>query len=191
VATLVARVAPPSEVFAAVVSQVGRLLPADLVHMIHYEPDDMVTVVAAWAASGDHLPVGITQRLAEGRNVSTLVWQTGKPARLGSYADATGSITDAMRALRIRSSVGCPIRVEGRLWGVMIASSQQPEPLPANTESRMAEFIELVATAIANANSRAELAASRTRIVAAPTKAASASNATCTTVSSSGWCRWR
>jgi signal transduction histidine kinase len=166
VATLVAHGAPPADVFAAVVEELGRLLPADLVHMTCYEPDDTVTVAAAWATRGDHLPVSTPQRL-EGRNVSGVVWRTGRPARLDSYAEATGPLADAMRTLGIRSSVGCPIWVEGRLWGVMIVSSTQPEALPANTESRMAEFIELVATAIANANSRAELAASRKRIVAA------------------------
>ena len=166
VATLVAHGAPPADVFAAVVEELGRLLPADLVHMVCYQPDNTVTVVAAWAASGNQLPVSSRQRL-DGHNISALVWQTGQPARLDSYAQAHGPLADAVRALGIRSSVGCPIPVEGRLWGVMIASSKQPAPLPANTESRMAEFTELVATAIANTNSRAELAASRKRIVAA------------------------
>jgi signal transduction histidine kinase len=55
--------------------------------------------------------------------------------------------------------------VEGRLWGTAAANSKQPEPLPADTEARIANFTDLVATAIANANSRAELAASRARIV--------------------------
>ena len=166
VATLVAHGAPPADVFAAVVEELGQLLPADLLHMLCYEPDNTVTVVASSVANGDHLPVSSPWHL-EGRNVAALVWQTGQPARLDNYAQASGPLADAARALEIRSAAGCPILVEGRLWGVMIASSTQPTPLPAHTESRMAEFIELVATAIANADSRAELAASRKRIVAA------------------------
>jgi signal transduction histidine kinase len=168
VATLVAHRAPQAEVFAAVAGEVGRLLPADLAHMVRYEPDDTVTRVAAWGRRGEHVPVGAHQR-PEGDSVSALVRQTGRPARVDDYdvADAPGPIADAIRALGIRSSVGCPILVEGRPWGVMIASSTQPEPLPASTESRMTDFTELVATAIANANSRAELAASRQRVVAA------------------------
>ena len=67
--------------------------------------------------------------------------------------------------------MGTPIVVEGRLWGVMAAGSMRPEPMPAGVEVRLAEFTELVATAIANADSRAELAASRRRIVAASDEA--------------------
>jgi CHASE3 domain sensor protein/GAF domain-containing protein len=168
VATLVAHRAPQAEVFAAVAEEVGRLLPADLVHMVRYEPDDTLTEVAAWGRRGDHVPIG-THLRPEGRSVSALVRQTGRPARVDGYdfADAPGPIADAVQALGIRSSVGCPILVEGRPWGAIIASSTKLEPLPASTESRMADFTELAATAIANANSRAELAASRQRVVAA------------------------
>ena len=66
----------------------------------------------------------------------------------------------------MRSTVGCPITVEGRLWGLIGVSSSRPEPLPADTEARLTDFAELAATAIANAEARAELAASRARIVA-------------------------
>ena len=65
-----------------------------------------------------------------------------------------------------RSAVGAPITVEGRLWGVLAVGSKSERPLPLETEQRLAEFTELVATAIANAESRAELEASRARIVA-------------------------
>jgi signal transduction histidine kinase len=63
--------------------------------------------------------------------------------------------------------VGAPIVVDQRLWGVMIASSKEDRPLPADTESRIAAFTELVATAISNTEARSEVAASRARIVAA------------------------
>jgi signal transduction histidine kinase len=62
--------------------------------------------------------------------------------------------------------VGCPIVVAGRLWGVIAASTRREEPFPADTEAQIGEFTELVATAIANAQAHAELAASRARIVA-------------------------
>jgi signal transduction histidine kinase len=68
--------------------------------------------------------------------------------------------------LGIRASVGCPIVVGGRLWGVVAASTRREEPFPPGTEAQIAEFTELVATAIANAEAKAELAASRARIVA-------------------------
>jgi GAF domain-containing protein len=59
------------------------------------------------------------------------------------------------------SAVGTPLRVDGRLWGVIIAGSTTEQPLPSETEARPADFTELVAMAIANAESRAELIASR------------------------------
>ena len=71
------------------------------------------------------------------------------------------------RGTGIRSAVATPIIVEGRLWGLIAAGSTLEQPLPADTEARLASFTELVATAIANAESRAELIASRARIVAA------------------------
>jgi signal transduction histidine kinase len=164
VATLVARGVPPAEVFAAVAEEVGRLLGADSAHIARYEPDDTVTVVAGWSREGEHLPVGTRHTLA-GTNLAAAVLRTGRAARVDSYTDAPGALATSLRQLGIRSSVGYPITVEGRLWGTAAANSKQPEPLPADTEARIANFTDLVATAIANANSRAELAASRARIV--------------------------
>ena len=66
----------------------------------------------------------------------------------------------------MRSAVGVPISVEGQLWGLMNVYSTHEERLPESTEARLAGFTELVATAIANAEARAALTASRARIVA-------------------------
>jgi signal transduction histidine kinase len=166
VATLVARGVPPEEVFAAVVEEVGRLLSADYAAMGRYEPDAAVSFVAGAGRTGRPIPVGGRWSLG-GKNVATLVFETGRPARIDSYADADGPVGGTARELGLGSSVGTPVIVEGRLWGVMFASSTPEQPLPAETEARLASFTELVATAIANAQSRAELVASRARIVAA------------------------
>jgi signal transduction histidine kinase len=85
---------------------------------------------------------------------------------MDSYSDASGAVGLDAREVGFRSGVGTPIAVEGRLWGIMVAASSLEQPLPADTEARLASFTDLVATAIANAESRAELAASRARIVA-------------------------
>jgi signal transduction histidine kinase/PAS domain-containing protein len=66
-----------------------------------------------------------------------------------------------------QSSIDAPIVVDGRLWGIITAASTRPDMPPTATESRIAAFAELLGTAIAMANSRAELTASRARIVAA------------------------
>jgi signal transduction histidine kinase len=95
------------------------------------------------------------------------VLRTGRPARADSTEHAPALIAALARQLAVTSTVATPIIVEGRLWGGMSVSSKQPEPLPPDTESRIADFAELVATAIANAEARTELAASRSRVVAA------------------------
>jgi signal transduction histidine kinase len=84
-----------------------------------------------------------------------------------SYENASGPAAALGRELGLRSSVGAPIVVDQRLWGVMIVSSKHDRPLPVDTESRIAAFTELVATAISNTEAREEVAASRARIVAA------------------------
>jgi signal transduction histidine kinase len=166
VATLVARGAPPEEVFAAVTEEVERLLRLDTASMSRYEDDGTQTVVAISGRLRDAFPLGQRWKLG-GRNVSTLVFETGRPARLNSYTDATGTLGVTLRELGVRQAFGAPIIVEGRLWGAMSGSSAAEHPLPADTEARLVSFTELVATAVANAESRAALAASRARIVAA------------------------
>jgi PAS domain S-box-containing protein len=167
VATLVARGAPPDELFAAVAGEVGRLLPVDFAGMGRYEPDGAMTTVANWSRAGGFFPQVGSRWMLGGENVSTIVFETGRPARVDSYADASGEIGVASRDTGFGSAVGTPILVEGRLWGVVAAISGQEHALLPDAEERLARFTELLATAIANAESRAELAASRARVVAA------------------------
>jgi signal transduction histidine kinase len=166
VATLVARTVSPAEVFATVTREVGLLSGADLARMERYESDGTVTGVAAWSTR-DELELAVGTRFAlEGTSIAALVRQTSGPVRVDSFARASGPFAQEARALGIRSSIGCPIVVAGRLWGVIAASSKGEAPFPVDTESQIAEFTELVATAIANAESRSELTASRARVVA-------------------------
>jgi signal transduction histidine kinase len=166
VATLVARGVPPGETFDAVTREVGLLSGADLARMERYEPDGTVTGVAGWSRHEEQLAVG-TRFVLEGASIAALTRETGGPVRVDSFAEASGPIAEEARAVGIRSSVGTPIFVAGRLWGVIAASSMSDMPFAPETESQMAEFTELVATAIANAENQEELRASRARIVAA------------------------
>jgi signal transduction histidine kinase len=109
-------------------------------------------------------PVGSSWPLT-GDNVVTMIFGTGRPARIDGYANASGPLGATAQARGLGSGVGTPVIVEGRLWGMM--AGYAADLLPADTEARLASFTELVATAIANAESRAALAASRARIVAA------------------------
>ena len=166
VATLVARAVPPEEVFAAVTAEAGRLLTADVAALTRYDPDGTEIVLGAWADTGAP-PVAVGTRVAlGGRDVSSLVFQTSRSARIDGYADATGPIAEVAREGGVRASAGVPISVAGRLWGVIVVSFTHEEVLPADTEARLVGFTELAATAVANAQAQAELAASRARIVA-------------------------
>jgi signal transduction histidine kinase len=154
----------PSQVVEAVTREVGLLSGADLARMERYEVDGTVTGVAAWSKEDAQLAVG-TRFALEGVSIASLVLQTGRPVRVDSFEDAAGPIAQEARALGIRSSVGCPITVGGRIWGVIAASTKSQAPFPVDTEARIGEFTELVATAISNAESRAQLTASRARLV--------------------------
>jgi signal transduction histidine kinase len=166
VATLVARGAAPEEVVAAVVAEVGRLLSVDFANMGRYEPEGTLTIVAGWGKAVETFPVG-SHWILEGHNLSTIVFETGRPARIDGYADASGPVGVAARDTGFRTAVATPILIEGGLWGVVIAGSTLEQPVPADTEARLAQFTELVATTVANAEGRAALAASRARIVGA------------------------
>jgi PAS domain S-box-containing protein len=166
VATLVARGVAPAEVFDAVVTEMHLLLGAGTASLQRYEPDGMITTIAIRGQRGpEEFPVGARYTL-EGDSVTIAVRRTGRPERRDSFEGPPGSIADQVNRLGIRSAAGAPIIVEGRLWGVISVGWRQPRPL-ADIGDRMAQFTELVATAISNAQARADLATSRARIVAA------------------------
>ena len=153
VATLVARETQPEDVFAAVANEVGRLLSVDIANVIRYEFDDTVTLMAS---AGNRIPVGSRWPLG-GTTLAPIVLKTRRPVRVDNYAEVTGELAEDLRKQGIRSSVATPIIVEGRVWGQMVTSSSQEQPLPPDTEARLASFTELVATAIANTEARMEV----------------------------------
>jgi signal transduction histidine kinase len=165
VATLVARAVPPGEIFSAVATEVGRLVGADDTAVVRFEPDGTAIVVVGL---GEDRPSVGTRWRADDVSAITRVWRTGHSARVDDdlWKEAPGPLPDTLRRLHVRSVAASPIVVEGRLWGALSVATTHA-PLPADTEQRMADFTDLVATAMANAESRAELAASRVRIVTA------------------------
>ncbi|HEY6771119.1 MAG TPA: GAF domain-containing protein, partial [Solirubrobacterales bacterium] len=155
VATLVAEAVQPTEVFAAVAREVGILLDVDSTYVAQFHSGGTVVSVGGWSADSAHLPVGTAMPL-EGTSVTGMVYESGRPERLDSYEGVRGGIAETVRNLGLKSSVGAPIVVDGELWGVMIASSTGEATLPADTESRVARFTQLAATAISNTQSRNE-----------------------------------
>jgi GAF domain-containing protein len=163
---LVAGGASPEAVFAAVTKEVCRVLPVEFAVLGRDDHDGSGTIVACSSGLGERFPVG-SRWTPTGKNLTTIVLERGSSARIDGYADASGEVGLAAREAGVHSSVGTPIVVEGQPWGVVIAGSSGDAPLPPDTEARLASFTELVATAIANAESHAQLVASRARIVAA------------------------
>jgi signal transduction histidine kinase len=154
-------------VFSAVAAELARVLVVQHASVWRYAPDGAATLLAASDEPGaKKMPVGDRFTL-EGDNLAAMVLHTGRPARMDSLDEAAGSAAARIRELGIRAAVAAPIIVDGHLWGVASVASLRPEPLPADTETRVGDFADLAATAIANAESRTELTASRKRIVAA------------------------
>ncbi|UGT65262.1 histidine kinase [Nocardia asteroides] len=173
VATLVAARADPGAVFPAVAAELADELGVEHVTLLRFHPDGTGEVLAArddaavgTAAEGltvgERLPLG-------GTNVSTLVAETGAPALL-DYAGATGPIADRLGARGIRSGIGVPITVEDRPWGSIVVGATE-RAAPEGLALRLADFADLVATAVYNAESRAALTRSRARVIAAADQA--------------------
>jgi signal transduction histidine kinase len=167
-ATIVANgLVTPSEVYSAVAEEMVRCLDCDGAAVVRYEPDGSAVLIAASAKPGSAYPPVGERMPFDDDNLLTWILQTGRAARHDDIGRADGPVVVRVREFGIRSGVGAPVVVNGRVWGAAIVSSKQHEPLPPDTEKRVSDFADLVATAIANAASRAELIASRARIVAA------------------------
>jgi PAS domain S-box-containing protein len=167
VATVVASEADQERLFAVVTEEVGRLLGAHTSNMVRYEPDETAVVAGAWS-TGDvrAVPVG-THVALDSDTVAARILRSGRPERVDSYEGMSGSTVEMLRRLGFRSAVGAPIHLAGRLWGAVMVSTVEDKPFPTGSERRIADFAELVALALANAEARGELAASRARIVEA------------------------
>ena len=167
VATLVARGVDPAQVYPAAVTELSRGLGIDNVALLRYESGEALVLLAARDDTG-LTKMSIGERIPlDGDNAASKILATGQPARVDSFRVATGPAAERMRQLGIHSSVGAPIIIGGSIWGALVIGSAQSEPMPPETEARIGDFADLVATAISNAETRAELTASRARIVAA------------------------
>jgi signal transduction histidine kinase len=166
VATLVARGADTGEVFAAVAREVAEVMHLPIAAVHRYEDDgETITAIAEWSdrphpfQPGTRWPLGHTGLAARAR-------RTGRAGRVEDYSRRRGAFAAKAREAGLDSVVGAPIIVDGAVWGLVTIASTDG-PIPDHAEDRLAEFTELLATAIANTQSRAELSASRARIVAA------------------------
>jgi len=125
------------------------------------------TVVAGWAEESD-IPMPIGAEIAfDGPTAIAETVRTGRPARVDDYASVHGDLAERLRGLGVRSSVAAPVAADGRLWGAIIVSTTGGATLARDAEARIGQFAEVVALCLSSTEARAQLAASRARIVAA------------------------
>jgi GAF domain-containing protein len=172
VATLVAQEPSPSEVFAAVTKETGMLLGAQRATLLRVESPQWAVVVAGWS-DGALPPVPVGHRGAlDGRGILGQMLRTARPVRIEDFDQVgDGAVAELMRELGIRAGAGGPIIIGGRVWGAVTVVWEDVATLPPGAEDRVAAFAELVSYAIENAETRAELAASRARLVEAADEA--------------------
>jgi signal transduction histidine kinase len=172
VATLVAREPPAGEVFAAVTRETCQLLGAQRTTLLRVETPERATVIESWSMGEVAPPIPAGHRaVIDGRGILGRMLREPGPVRVDDFDEVGGEVAALMRRLGIRSAAAGPIVLGGRLWGALSASWPAGAVMPAGAEHRVAAFAELLAYAIANAETRQELAASRARLVEAADEA--------------------
>jgi signal transduction histidine kinase len=168
VAMLVARDAPARVIFESVCEEVAAVLGVTTTNLVRYEDDGTASVVGAWAQEGAPLmPVASVPLPLDGGTVAPRVQRSGRTVRIDDYGGLDDVLARRLREVGIRSAVGAPIVVAGRLWGAVIAADARPYHLPADAEQRISTFAQLITDALANTDAREQLAASRARILKA------------------------
>jgi signal transduction histidine kinase len=146
VAELVARGAALEQVFAAASGEASTLFEGSTATLVRFTDDGAGLVVAA-TGSGPRGPSDADL---------DVVRRTGAPHRSGAAADPTAPDPQEI--------VTVPVTVEGEVWGALSVAAAGP-PVPAGAERRLIPFADLVAAAIAAAQYRRELLASRARVL--------------------------
>lgn len=172
VATLVARSADLAEVYAVAVDELARSLGADHVTLVRFDSEDCLVVAAQDRTALTKPGILVGERFPlTGDSISARIRRTGAPDRIDDYATASGPIASRLQGLGVHSGAGTPLIVDGVVRGALLVGTRQPQAVPAQFQDHIGDFADLVSTAIANAETRAELTASRARIVAASDEA--------------------
>jgi PAS domain S-box-containing protein len=167
VATAVAAEVDQQRLFSILTEEVGRLFDAQRAAIMRYDGDGTATAVGTWSGDPSHYLTPGTNFILDGETGTGQVARTGRPARVDDFEAVEGETAEWVRSFGIRATVAAPVILTGRLWGAVTASTVRAEPFPEGAEQRLADFAELAAQALANAQAREELAASRARIVEA------------------------
>jgi signal transduction histidine kinase len=163
VAEAVARGMPLLDVFALIAREASNVLGQVATSLMQYDAQGVATSVSACRSPA---PVGL-QVPSDAHGIGD-VFRTGRTIRVESFEET--NLADVARTLGVLSGVAVPIAVEGRIWGTLTASSSGPS-LAAEVEERLEKFASLAAVAIANAQNKEQLIASRARVQAAADEA--------------------
>jgi signal transduction histidine kinase len=167
IATLVAGEAASKRVFAEVTAEAARTVGASAASLARFDGDHTVTIVGGWSESGAlAFPIG-SRRPIEETGVLAAVHDTGEPRRVNAYDTGAGEVVEQLLSFGYGSAAAAPVRVAGKVWGALVAAGRREVALASGSERRLADFAELVAQALANADAYRKLAASRARIVEA------------------------
>jgi signal transduction histidine kinase len=165
IATLVAGDTKPDRVFEEVTTEAAQTLGANAASLARFDPGNTVTFIGAWSDTGElAFPAGSSITL-DGSGVIAAVRRTGEPQLVQSYDQLGSPIVERMTAFGYGSAAAAPIKLGGDVWGALVAAARRGTPLPPGAERRLADFAELVAQALANADAYRKLAESRARIV--------------------------
>ena len=163
VATLVASEVSPERVFMAVSEECARVLDVNASVVVRYEGDGSATIVGRHNRDGiDVFRLG-GMMAAEEHSALGRVLRTESPARVDDWGVLSGQTAEAMFRGGYRSTAAAPIVVAGTLWGAVGIGNENP--LPPEAENRLGAFCELVSLAVASAQAREDLIASRARLV--------------------------
>jgi PAS domain S-box-containing protein len=165
VATLVASEVSPERVFTAVSEECARVLQVNASAVLRYESDETATIVGRHNRDNiDVFRVGESLPAEEGSAVGQVL-RTAASARIDDWGGLTGEMAETIFRTGYRSTAAAPIVVAGALWGAVAIASE--DPLPPESEIRLGAFCELASLAVASAQARADLIASRARLVKA------------------------
>ncbi|MCY1137135.1 GAF domain-containing protein [Actinoplanes sp. Pm04-4] len=165
VATLTARQAPVPVLCQAVADELHDLLEVEDVKVSRFD-DGKVVIVGGRGLLDELYPAGFTSLILPDTAVGQ-VFRDHRPVRVDGYEQATSEVGRAVRGRGVRSTIALPILLGERLWGALSVSSLQPGRIPERVVQPISDCIDLIATAIRNAEAEESLRASRERIVTA------------------------
>jgi signal transduction histidine kinase len=159
IATLVAAGATEETIAAAVSAEVGGLFAAQRASVVRWD-GDTIRVIGSWPSDADTPPAGAVLSYG-GDTLAARVVETAAPARIESADDLKTEFGRQRWAeLGYHASIGAPIMVDRKVWGVVAAlRTEAGDAFPLGDEDRLRDFSALVAQAIVNADARSEAAA--------------------------------